>query len=49
MTAKQQALKDIKEYLREEGKTFLMYRKELNKPIMAIVREQLKEQKEKKQ
>lgn len=45
MTAKQQALKDIRESLREEGKSFLMYRRELNKPIMALVREHIKEQK----
>ena len=46
MNAKQQALKDIKADLRSEGRSFIAYVKELNKPIRELVKQYLKQQRE---
>jgi len=46
MSAKQQALKDIKSELESEGKSFIAFHKELNIPIRNIVKQYLKRQKE---
>jgi len=43
-SAKTQALHDIKEELKREGKVFIAFRKELNAPMREIVNEQLKQQ-----
>lgn len=48
MTAKQQALKDIKESLKKEERTFIAFRSELNPTMRRIVSEYLKEQKKTK-
>lgn len=45
MTAKQAAIKDIRESLRQEGKSFLLFRKELNPVMRTIVSTYLKAQK----
>ena len=47
MNAKQQAIKDIKESLKKDGKCFINYRNELNIPIRKIINEQLREQRAK--
>lgn len=44
MTAKQQAILDIKEELENTGKAFIAFHKELDAPIQEIVKEQLKAQ-----
>lgn len=44
MTAKEQALKDIRESLRGEGKSFLAYSKVLNSVINAITEDYIKAQ-----
>ena len=46
MTAKQQAIKDIREELRSSHKSFIMFRTELNKKMLNIVNEQLKAQRQ---
>lgn len=48
MTAKQQAILDIKESLRKESRAFIAFRAELDEPIQALVEEQLKEQERRK-
>lgn len=45
MSAKQQALKDIKSDLESEGKSFIAFHRELNTPIRNIVNQYLKQQK----
>lgn len=47
MTAKEQALKDIREYLRGEGKSFLAYSKVLSSVINAITEDYLTAQESK--
>lgn len=47
MTERQQAIKDIKEYLKGVGKSFLQFRTDLNPEMRELVDEQLKAQKEK--
>ena len=47
MTAKGQAIQDIKDELKSEGKCFFSFRKELNPTINKIVDEYLKQQKRK--
>lgn len=44
MTARQQAEKDIRESLSKEGRSFIAFRSELNRPIRAIVNQQLRAQ-----
>lgn len=44
ITAKEQAVKDIKDDLKKEGRVFMHFRQELNQPIRKLVNEQLKEQ-----
>lgn len=44
MTARQQALKDIKDDLKKSGKSFIAFRSELNPAMQELVKEQLKEQ-----
>ena len=44
-SAKESALKDIKEELHQEHKSFIAFRQENNKPIRKIVNEYIKEQK----
>ena len=44
MTAKQQALKDIKDELRQENKAFIAFRSELNPIMRRIVSEYLHQQ-----
>lgn len=44
MSAKQQAVQDIKESLRIQGKCFLAFRSELNPIMDTLVNEQLKAQ-----
>ena len=44
MLAKQQAVKDIRESLRMQGKCFLAFRTELNPIMKDLVNEQLKAQ-----
>lgn len=46
MTARQQAIKDIREELRNSHKSFIMFRTELNKKMLNIVNEQLKAQRQ---
>lgn len=45
MSAKECAIKDIKDCLRQEGKAFIAFRKELNKTMRSLVREQILAQK----
>lgn len=45
LTAKEQALKDIKAELRTQNKAFIAFKTELNPIIRKIVSEQLKAQK----
>ena len=45
MTAKQQAIQDIKDSLKKEGKAFIAFRSELNPVMRKLVSNQLKEQK----
>ena len=45
LTAKQQAIQDIKNDLRSSGKCFIAFRKELNPAINRLVRQQIKNQK----
>lgn len=45
MTAKQQAIKDIKDELKGSGKCFITFHSELNPIMDSIVSEYLKEQK----
>lgn len=47
MTARQQALRDIREDLREQGKCFIAFRKELNPIMKELINDQLKRQKHK--
>lgn len=47
MTAKQQALKDIHNDLREQGKAFIAYHRELNQVMRQLVSDHLKQQKKK--
>jgi hypothetical protein len=44
MGAKQQAIQDIKQELKQEGKSFLAFRKELNPIMKILVKAQLREQ-----
>lgn len=44
MTAKQKAIQDIKECLRQESKAFIAFRTELNPIMDELVKQQLKEQ-----
>ena len=44
MTAKNLAIRDIKESLRKQGKCFLAFRKDLNPVMELLVSEQLKAQ-----
>ena len=46
MGAKQQALQDIKSELKSEGRSFIMFYKELDVPIRDLVKQYLKQQKE---
>lgn len=48
MTAKQQAILDIKESLRRESRAFIAFRTELDKPIQALVDNHIKEQERRK-
>ena len=45
MTAKEQALKDIKDELKREHKAFIAFKSELNPIMRKLVSEQIKEQK----
>ena len=45
-SARQQAIKDIREELKNSHKSFIMFRSELNKEIRNIVNEQLKAQRQ---
>ena len=44
ISAKQQAIKDIKDDLKNDRKTFIAFRNELNKPIRKLVNQHLREQ-----
>lgn len=44
MTAKEQAILDIKEDLKNQGKSFLAFHQELNRPIGQILRNHLRNQ-----
>lgn len=44
MTAKEQAIQDIKEELRIEGKSFLMFRKRLNPKMKTLEENYIKQQ-----
>lgn len=44
MTAKQKAIQDIKECLRQESKAFIAFRTELNPIMDELVEQQLKKQ-----
>lgn len=44
MTAKQQAIRDIKESLRSERKSFLAFHKELNPVMDYLVNEHIQQQ-----
>lgn len=44
MTARQQAIKDIKDDLKKEGKSFIAYRTELNPVMNELVNNQIKKQ-----
>lgn len=44
MTAKKQAIKDIKEYLRQENRVFISYRTELDSTMNELVEEYIKQQ-----
>lgn len=44
MTAKSMAIKDIKNDLKQEGRTFLSFHRELNPVMKELVREHIKEQ-----
>ena len=46
MSAKQQAILDIKEELVRQSKSFLAFRRELNPIMRKLVHEQIKKQKE---
>lgn len=48
MTAKQQAILDIKECLRRESRAFIAFRTELDGPIQALVDNHIKEQERRK-
>ena len=48
MTAKQQAILDIKECLRRESRAFIAFRTELDEPIQALVDNHIKEQERRK-
>ncbi len=41
MTAKEQAILDIKEDLKDQGKSFLAFHQELNKPIGKLLKQHL--------
>ena len=45
MSAKNQAIQDIKDSLKREGKAFIAFRSELNPVMRRLVNDQLKEQK----
>ena len=45
MTAKQQAIKDIKDDLKRSGKCFITFHSELNPVMDSLVSEYIKEQK----
>lgn len=45
-SARQQAIKDIREELKNSHKSFIMFRSELNKEMRNIVNEQLKAQRQ---
>lgn len=45
MPAKKQALKDIREDLKKEGRAFIAYKSELNTSMRNLVHRQLREQK----
>lgn len=45
-SARQQAIKDIREELRNSHKSFIMFRTELNKEMRSIVNEQLRAQRQ---
>ena len=44
MTAKQSAIKDIKEDLKKESKSFITYRTELNPVMEKLVKEHIRQQ-----
>ena len=44
MSAKEQAIQDIKSELAKEGKSFLAFRRSLNPVMRALVKEQISEQ-----
>lgn len=44
MTAKKQAIKDIKEYLRQESRAFITYRTELDPTMDKLVDDYIKQQ-----
>lgn len=46
MTARQQALMDIRQELKNESKSFIAYRTELNRQMRNLVNEHLKAQKQ---
>lgn len=46
MSAKQQAIKDIREELSKQSKSFIAYRSELNRVMRELVSNQLKAQKQ---
>lgn len=46
MTAKQKAIQDIKAELKNESKSFIAYRIELNRQMRNLVNEQLKAQRQ---
>ena len=48
MTAKQQAILDIKECLRRESRAFIAFRTELDEPIQALVDNHIKAQERRK-
>lgn len=46
MTAKQKAIQDIRAELKNESKSFIAYRTELNRQMRNLVNEQLKAQRQ---
>lgn len=48
MSAREQAIQDIKDDLKKSNCFFIAFRKELNPVMRALVKEQLKAQKQKK-